>query len=187
MNPTNRPATPGLSSLAAIVLVGALALSTSPPAFGQSRCWTTVGSAGTVDEADMGIVLLELHKATIKPTLRAGTVNVRYNIVATEGLSGGDRIGMQVRYTDNGASAQVVVRLNEINLHTGATNTRISFDSNMFPQAAGAQLQGAGTACGSGSFFNFTANAYYLDVEITKTGISGTPVLEGVNVCLNIC
>jgi hypothetical protein len=88
----------------------------------------------------MGIVLLELNKATIKPTRRAG-----------------------------------------------ATTTRISFDSNMFPQAAGAQLQGAGTACGSGSFFNFTANAYYLDVEITKTGISGTPVLEGVNVCLSIC
>ena len=36
-------------------------------------------------------------------------------------------------------------------------------------------------------FFNFTANAYYLDVEIIKTGISGTPVLEGVNVCLSIC
>jgi hypothetical protein len=186
MNPTKR-STPGLSGLALIALVGALALGNTPPAVGQTRCWTTVGSAGTVDEADTSIVVLDLNNVTIRPALSNATLNIRYNIVATEGLFGGDRIGMGVRYTDNGANARVVVRLKEVNLQTGATTLRMTFDSNAFPQAAGAQTQFVNTPCSSGSFFDFTANAYYLDVEITKTGASGTPGLGAISICISLC
>jgi hypothetical protein len=99
------------------------------------------------------------EQCTIRPALSNATLNIRYNIVATEGLFGGDRIGMRVRYTDNGANARVVVRLKEVNLQTGATALRMTFDSNAFPQAAGAQTQFVNTPCSSGSFFDFTANA----------------------------
>ncbi len=177
----------GLLRLALIVLVGLSALSNPPPAAAQSKCWTTVGSAGTVDEADTGIVSLALNNVTIKPTLSNATLNVRYNIVATDGLFGGDRIGMGIRYADNGPNAHVAVRLREVNFQTGVTANRMSFDSNAFPQAAGAQTQFVGTACFSGSFFDFSANVYYLDVEISKTGVGGTPVLGAINICHSFC
>src|SRR5262249_10201112 len=107
-------------------------------------------------------------------------LNVRYNIVATDGLFGGDRVGMGLRYTDNGPNAHVVVHVREVNLHTGATANRMSFDSDAFPQAAGAQTQFVNTACSSGSFFDFATNVYYLDVELTKAGAGGTPALQAV-------
>jgi len=51
----------------------------------------------------------------------------------------------------------------------------MTFDSDAFPQAAGAQTQFVNTACSSGSFFDFANNVYYLDVELTKAGAGGTP------------
>jgi len=187
MSPVKLPVTRGLSNLASIVLVGALALSHPGPAFGQSKCWTTVGSAGTVDEADTSIVAFDLSTVTVKPAVNRRVLNVRYNVVATDGLFGGDRIGMGLRYTDNGANAHVVVHLREVNLQTGATANKMSFDSDAFPQAAGAQTQFVNTACASGSFFDFANNVYYLDVELTKTGAGGTPVLQAVNICQSFC
>jgi hypothetical protein len=64
----------GLLRLALIVLVGLSAISNAPPTAAQSKCWTTVGSAGTVDEADTGIVSLALNNVTIKPTLSNATL-----------------------------------------------------------------------------------------------------------------
>jgi hypothetical protein len=188
MNSSKLPSTPGFLRLALLVLVGAVAFSNSPPpAAAQSRCWTTVGSAGTVDEADTGIVSLALNNVTIKPTLSNATLNVRYNIVATDGLFGGDAIGMGVRYGDNGPNAHVAVRLREVNFQTGVTASRMLFDSNAFPQATGAQTQFVNTACFSGSFFDFSANVYYLDAELSKTGVGGTPVLGAISICHTFC
>ena len=52
----------------------------------------------------------------IQPSLSAATVNVRYNVVAVDGLFGGDGKTLKVRIADNGPNAQVVVRLYQMNI-----------------------------------------------------------------------
>lgn len=98
----------------------------------QRHCWTSVGSAGTVDEADLNVIALSSNTAAVKPTTNAATVDIRFNIVATEGLFGGECSAktLAVRYADNGPSAQVIVRLHSLNIVSGVTNVLAELNSN---------------------------------------------------------
>jgi len=174
------------------------------PAVWAWYLWATVGSAGTVDEADTNIVwlggseavgLLPIgtpnHGGTVGIKSNAplpATLNIRYNVVM------GDVLGLfdaklRVRYVDNGSGARVIVRLKQYDLDTGEISVMTDFDSNTFPQIApvvspinprsGFQRQEG--PC-RGRWFNPNKFVYFIDAELIKTDASGEPVLGVIEV-----
>ncbi|HKO81693.1 MAG TPA: hypothetical protein VJU78_14915 [Chitinophagaceae bacterium] len=152
----------------------------------QRHCWTAVGSDGTVDEADLGVVALSSNTAAVRSGTIAATVDIRYNIVATEGLFGGECSAktLLVRFADNGSSARVVVRLHTFNIRTGVSSILAELNSYNFPPSNVAHAE-------SVSFtgeFNFETNIYYIEVHLIKTGINGNPLIRGLQICgVTIC
>src|SRR5215212_4633422 len=108
--------------LAACFLLCPLAASAETP--DGDRFWTTVGSAGTLDEKSDGKVFFDravvqkgntLVIAAASRQLRAeGEVDVtdsaviRYNVTAVDGLFGGADVVMAVRFRDEGKGARVI-------------------------------------------------------------------------------
>jgi len=169
------------SALAIMLLNGASAMA-------QVKCWTTPGSTGIVDEADLSTVLLGSPLARVNPAAPLPTtVDLRYDVVAVDGLFGGDQQRMTIRYRDEGAGAQVRVFLRQYTIGTGFTTTPLVFDSNAFPQLPGFQVRSVGTACFGGFTFDFVNNVYFVEVELIKTTTAGNPVLGALQICLNIC
>lgn len=155
----------------------------------EDRCWTTVGSAGTVDEADLGTVALSSNTAAVSGAALNATVDIRYNVVAVDGVFGGgrNRKTLSARIADNGVAAQVIVRLQRLNISTGAITTLAELNSNDFPSSTGAQKRSISFNCGDPEF-DFVNNIYYLDVPLTKTGSSGNPLIRAIQICPNpIC
>jgi hypothetical protein len=169
-----------LSLCLSVLLLG---LST---AWAQLDAWTTVGSAGTVDEADTGLVLLGSPvpgAVMIRPT-EVGILNIRYNIVAVGGLFGGEGHVLSVRYRDNGADGQVIVQLKQLGLYTGITTTLLTLDSNASAPSTSFQVQSIGSCA---TVLNFAENAYFMDVQIRKTALTGTPALALIQLGATIC
>lgn len=170
-----------------LLLIAVLIMSLST-AWAQTKPWTTVGSAGTVDEEDTGIVSLgsPIPGAVMLTNVAIGTLNIRYNVVAVDGVFGGDNYALTVRFRDNGADARVIVRLKSYNFNTGTTRTLLTLDSNAYAAAAGFQKQTVSSNCGTHlDFFN---NAYFMDVEITKAGMLAVPpALASIQLIFSIC
>lgn len=151
--------------------------------------WTCVGSAGTVDEADITKVSLSGGLAQILPTAPASTsVTLRYNVTATSDLdNGGVNKVLDIRFRDNGPTARVVATLKQYDITTGATNTILTMDSNTMPASAGFQIATAQDGC-VGSRFDFVDNAYFVEVVLSRTATTGTPAIAVMMVSdLDIC
>lgn len=154
------------------------------PALAQSKsAWTTVGSAGIVNESHFDLV--DLSGGGIAQFQAGAPANtsalIRYNVTATSGLFGllGTPIRMNVRFMDNNASANVIVRLKEYNFDAGLpATTIIEFNSN--EQASSASLQNGYKMAACGFAFDFANKAYYLEVELNRTAASGNPKLATV-------
>jgi hypothetical protein len=151
-------------------------------AWAQTNPWTSVGSAGTVDEADAALAAFSGAVVAMAPGT-TGTLNIRYNVVAVEGLFGGDGMYMRIRLRDSGAG-RVVARLKRYDQVTGVTTTRLTIDSNdAAPQPGFRNLEVADCA-GSPSFFDA---AYFVDVEITRGVATADPALASLKVSLGLC
>jgi hypothetical protein len=157
-----------------------LAVESSSEAF---RDWTTIGAAGIVDEADQGMEVFRDGWVTMREDM-TGTLNLRYNVTAVEGLFGGEGAELGVRFRDNGAKAQVVVRLLRYSLETGDTTTLLTLDSDDFSARAEFQLR---TVVDCGLRFNFFPYAYFMDIELRKTAATGRPVLGIIQLASVIC
>ncbi len=166
------------------------------------KAWTTVGSAGTIDEASTSklvmsgsfisfpdLILPPLPTDTFEPAERLSaaaalpletvTGTVRYNVTATDGLfENGAYLGMRARIRDNGDNAQVVLRLYEVNIDTGATVPVLTLNSDSFTPSANYQTVGTSTFVGSNRI-NFQQNAYYIEATLTKKQSSVTPIGGG--------
>ncbi len=189
----------------AILLTATLAASSTVRADVDSwfKAWTTVGSAGTIDEASTSklvmngsfisfpdLILPPLPTDTFEPAERLGfaaaalpletvTGTVRYNVVATDGLfENGAYLGMRARLRDNGDNAQVVLRLYEVNIDTGATVPVLTLNSDSFPASANYQTVGTSIFVGSNRI-NFQQNAYFIEATLTKKQSSVTPIGGG--------
>lgn len=156
--------------------------------------WTSVGSAGTVDEQDLGIVALDGAVAWHAGT--AGqTVHVRYNVVAVDGVAG-QGILLSGSFLDTGAASQVVLTLKRYNFETGFTEAvpvlgareGLQLDSNKFAARAGFQKQWVSTC---DSDFDFRHYAYFVDVVLSKTATSpptvGGAALGGLQIQTTLC
>ena len=150
-----------------------------------ARYWTTVGSAGTLDEKSEGKVFFDhavVQKGQIpvigqfKRQLHAdGGVEetdsavIRYNVTAVDGLFGLDDLGMTIRFLAEGKSARVVAKLIEVDIATGAEVTRLTFDSDNAPTASGYHVWDVYDCEGRGEPFDFVKKAYYIDATLTTS------------------
>jgi hypothetical protein len=202
----NRNRSKAFSWLLALSITLSTLLSTSTGVladdFVDRKAWTTVGSAGTVDEADTGKVVFSgsvvafpeilppttsvqaeanANAQIVLPTVTT-TATIRYNVTAVDGLfMPGSHLGMTVRFRDDGDWARVQIRLYEQDIYTGATGLLLSFDSNAFAASPNFQTTGVGNPLPFWSF-NFDQKAYFIEATLTKTSsaisiIGGKPGL----------
>ncbi len=171
--------------LAACVLLSPLGASAATPD-GDKR-WTTVGSAGTLDEKSEGKVFFDravVQKGDIfviapgSLRLRAhGGVEetdsavIRYNVTAVDGLFGANQLGMAVRFRAEGVSARVIAQLIEVDLATGAEVTRLTFDSDDVPVQSGYHVHDVFDCNGRAEPFDFVLKAYYIEATLTTSSI----------------
>lgn len=152
--------------------------------------WTTVGSAGTVDESDLSIYRvngpnIDIISSKLTP-IPTAYLDVRYNVVAEAALFYSSIPEMRVGYRDNGNNASVYLYLKEVNLTTGVERTVLTFNSNNFLASNSIQTQRVFN-CSNIGMFNFRKNAYYIDAKIYKTGIGGAPLLNTIQVSTTLC
>ncbi len=159
------------------------------PVFAAGDPWTSVGSAGTVDEADATEVHFSGGIASIKPSAPASSsVTLRYNITSTKDLEdSGVNKSLSVRFRDNGPDARVQLFLKSYNINTGAGTTVLSFDSNTTASSSSYRMQTVGDGCWKPSF-DFHNNAYYIEAILTRTSTLGRPALSIMRVSdIDIC
>lgn len=159
-------------------------------------CWTTIGSAGTVDEEDLNTVAVDMNDTGVRSTVANATVNVRYNVVDTISVLGDGTtgpIGLTARLADNGTASQVVVNLRELNVSSGRDTVIASINSNNYPPSTIAQVRTVfvGDIANSdgvcADVLDFSRNIYYLDVSLMKTSLGGTPLIRAINICPSQC
>lgn len=152
------------------------------------KAWTTVGSAGTIDDSSTAKLVMQgstigfpellepfpfppsrLQDSASALPIQLETVSgvVRYNVVATDGLfENGAYLGMKARLRDDGDRAQVILRLYEVNIDTGVTSLVMTLDSNSFVANSNYQTVGASTFVGNR--INFQQNAYYIEATLIQ-------------------
>jgi hypothetical protein len=156
---------------------------------GFAKPWTTVASAGTVDEADLNKVNYSEAVARLNLAVPANSsATIRYNVVAVDGLvdAGGDGYSLAVRFRDNGQSEHVLVRLKAVDLNTGLVTTLMTLDSNAFPPNAAFQLRSV-PVCWPNWGFNFNRNAYFVEAILWKGTTAGNPGLTAIQIGKTIC
>lgn len=168
---------------AAAVSTVLIAAAVGTAAQAQQLPWTTVGSAGTVDESDIGIADLVLGEARVRATAPAGSqLNIRYNVVALPGFDGPGQYLMRVRFRDNGPFARVQLNLRRYNTN-GPTSQVASFDSNAYAPQPGYQVQQRCILVN----WDFVAGPYYVDAAMTKLAPDGQPALGTVQLIRANC
>jgi hypothetical protein len=163
-------------------LAASIVHAVSPP-------WTAAGSTGVVDEGtDAANVVFTSGWATLAPALGAGTVELRYNVTATEGLVAGGYDGylMEARLKDTGTNARVRVQLMEYSLRLGTVQQRMLIDSDAFPASSSFQVR-SNPACWPAWRFDFNNNAYYVLVTLTRSAAGGDPGIGGIIVSPTLC
>jgi hypothetical protein len=160
-------------------------LSASADDFENLKPWTTVGSAGTVDEASLSNVAMSGPFVGIRDTAEVpSTVTVRYNVTAVDGLLIGAGHCFEGRWRDNGNGGQVILTLKRFNFTTGTITTLDVLNSNNSEQSNG--LSGGGLCSisepSTTPFFNFNRFAYFVEARIIRTSANGTPALASIKI-----
>lgn len=169
-----RKVTSSMSVLAGLLLAASTAVPVAAQPLDSEKPWTTVGSTGTVDEADMQIVSLSGGAASASGL---GVVDVRYGVVPVDGLfSPSDGIQMKVRYLDNGPDASVSAVLYAYNINTGAASGILALQSDSFPASGSYQTRSV-SLC-PGIPFDFVSNVYYVEVRLGKRAAGGLASLH---------
>lgn len=149
-----------------------------------ARLWTTVGSAGTVDESSVGKVffdhaIVQRGHVTAGPggtptgaSVSADSALIRYNVTAVDGLfpvSGVPRL--TVRYLATGGASQAIAKLIEVDRATGVETERLSFNSTGAPTDT-YKLRAGAPACDPNFFrFDFRRKAYYIEATLTGSSV----------------
>jgi hypothetical protein len=152
------------------------------------KVWTTVGSAGTLDQADLAKVhlfqsIVQLGVDFANPTPGAAPparvifpttqAVIRYNVTPVEGLffpTTNFKYQLRVRYRGH-----VTAKLMQANILTGVETQLILFDSNKFPQNAGFELQQV-SAPNDSAFLDFVNNGFYVEATLITSAIAiGNP------------
>lgn len=139
------------------------------------RAWTTAGdSSVTEDESNPARPTYTNFTAAAGAGSPAGAYTLRYNIQATNGLSGpGSNTRLRVRFRDEGEGSRVIVAIVRSPLSGGAPTTLGTiFDSDEYTPNGGFQTQ---EIIMPALVFDFTQNVYWLEVRMTKDSTSNQP------------
>lgn len=156
-----------------------------------------IASTGTVDPSSLSHVLFVDQLAYVQPSVKTGTVTLRYNVLPAGDLltpitepccEGRDLL---VRFLDNGSGARVIVMLKQYNVKTGQLTTLETFDSNTYPPRPTFQLS---YPQHTGTYFNFSfaqgpvgvpensgCCAYYVEAKLIRSAPGGTPGLGSIS------
>jgi len=156
----------------------------------ENKIWTTVGSAGTLDKADLDKVSFGHSVVQLGVTLvgnapsaqdlaqgrslltRTESAVVRYNVTPVDGLFNPPPVGfpnslgieLELRYL--AANAQVIATLIEVDLATGVETPRLTFNSGAFSASNSYQVQEV-RECQPLWAFDFKLKAYYIEATLT--------------------
>ena len=180
--------------LVACFLLCSLGASAGTP--DSDRFWTTVGSAGTLDEKSEGKVFFD--RAVVQKGQTIGfksarvvsqgeggvsetdSAVIRYNVTAVDGLFDVQGIRMAVRFLDEGVDARVFAQLIEVDMLTGAEVTLMTFDSDdpNVPVLSGYHMY---DVCDDNrkQQFDFVQKAYYVEATLTTSAFV-TPSAAGI-------
>ena len=150
----------------------AVSIGASTAAAQVAAPWTSVGSAGTVDEADLAARPARyagsgsrLHGARVGPPQR------RAHPLQRGGGGGSPRwppSAMTARWLDRGDGQRVFLELKEYNLGTGLTTTLLTLDSDEFPAAPTFQFGSTNGCKPPFVTLNFAENAYFVDAVLSR-------------------
>lgn len=174
-----------------------LAVSAHAQTADVDKNWTTVGSAGTLDEKSAGKVFFDQSKVqmgqvggtttTGNPAListQTDSAVIRYNVTAVDAffaprvcrtnkfLSSQD-VRLRLRYLASGSGARVVAKLIEVDLATGTEKTLLTFDSAGpgLSLSDNYQVQSI-SVCGRPWNFDFQNKAYYIEATLSGNSIA---------------
>ena len=157
--------------------VFALSLATVPLA-AQTQGWTSVGSAGTIDRASLGLYATNTASLGFQPA-PTGTVVARYNV--TNAFGGGFTDTppwniFEMTYFDNSPSSVVSATLLEVDRCTGAITVVCGMNSS---DAAGNTCTRCTFATGS---INFATSHYVVEVKVNRTLNTVNPQLIALRI-----
>jgi len=157
--------------------------------------WTTVGSAGTLDEKSVGKVFFDQSKVQMgqlpgptnpNPSLVSTTDSavIRYNVTAVDSffvprvcrtnttLNSLD-VRLTLRYLASGSGARVIAKLIEVDLATGTQKPLLTFDSTGpgLSLSDNYQVQSI-SVCGRPWTFDFQKKAYYIEATLSGNTIA---------------
>ena len=163
------------------------------PVQNSQKIWTTVGSAGTVDEADVqklkfngGAVqlgqIVVVQNAPANALAVAGPVLqlfprtsavIRYNVTPVDALfepsdAAKPAVGLQVGYLAMGGT--IDVKLIEIDLTTASETLRLRLESRTFPPSQNYQVQSVGELSPTWAC-DFETKAYYIEATLSIPAI----------------
>lgn len=130
---------------------------------------------------------------SLSPSIKTGFTTIRYNVLPVGDLAQplGPGLGpcreMFVRYRDNGRAAEVVVKLKQMDVRTGAIDTLMTFDSNQNPQGPGLQ-EGSIPFCENFNFDfadareNVGFHVYRLEASLIRSGAGGDPAISEIRI-----
>jgi hypothetical protein len=155
--------------------------------------WTQLANTGEVDEADRSLYQASSNGTIALRSGALGTVDVRFSLAASGeyGVIGepGEEdplpcVRVRASMRDTGPGARVIVRLKELDIHTGAIRTLAELDTDRDNVASPEYVLYSTCASVDERFpFNFEDAAYFLDAQLIKTSQTANPGLRIVQVC----
>ena len=148
------------------------------------KWWSSVGSAGTVDVADISKVVfadsvvqligLDLVSNLPTPLVALPVVQthavIRYGVTPVEAVLPGNSFALRLRYRDG--SGRVVANLIEVDIGSGAEKPVTSFDSQTSTRSNAFQVN----VPGLGAQLDFANHAYYVELTLTVSSHPPVPV-----------
>lgn len=172
-----------------------LAFSAQAQTADVDKNWTTVGSAGTLDETSVGKVFFDQSKVqmgqVVEPPLpnpssvilnQTVSAVIRYNVTPVDGFfvrracltNNSLDVQLTLRYLASGPGARVVAKLIEVDLATGTETPRLTFDSARPGLSLSNKYQVQSiSVCGRPWNFDFQRKAYYIEATLTTDSIVG--------------
>lgn len=162
-----------------IVSVAALAVML-PIAAMADDSWTSVGSAGVMDETEYNPVTFTMSSGSLSRAAGVtATVEARYNVTNIKAPNTPSWNTLEMGNFDNSTTNQVTAQLIRVNRCTGTSQTLCSVTST----------NSASSKCETCTFveaWNFDSFAYYIYVTLSGQGTNPQPALRTLRLYENL-
>ncbi len=134
--------------------------------------WTSIGSAGTMDETEFGPVTFTMSAASLARAAGVtASVEARFNVVNIKASSTPYWNTLEMGNFDNSTTNSVSASLIKVRRCTGTTQTLCTVTSTESPSSKCEK-------CTFSESFDFTNYAYYIYVVLSGAGTSPQPILR---------